>query len=119
MGRDCPTRLRRGAGVPEEHIEIETPKGPVSGLWVEVPAARAVVCVAHGAGGNMHNKLLDGFCASLNSAAYDTLRFNFPYSEQGRKSPDRPDVLIATWKAVVEEAHRRSTDRGVYAAGKS
>jgi len=105
--------------VAEEHIEIQTPKGPVSGLWVEVPAARAVVCVAHGAGGNMRNGLLDGFCAALNSAAYDTLRFNFPYSEQGRKSPDRPEVLIAAWKAAVDEAHRRSTDRQVYAAGKS
>ena len=71
---------------------------------VEVPAARAAVCVAHGAGGDMHNALLEGFSASLNSAAYTTLRFNFPYSEQGRKSPDRPDVLIETWGAVVDEA---------------
>ncbi|HEY7280070.1 MAG TPA: alpha/beta fold hydrolase [Actinomycetota bacterium] len=103
----------------EERFQIETPKGPVTGLWVEVPAARAVICVAHGAGGNLHTRLLDGFCAALNSAAYDTLRFNFPYSEQGRKSPDRPDVLIATWRAAVDEAHARASDRQVFAAGKS
>jgi predicted alpha/beta-hydrolase family hydrolase len=77
------------------------------------------VCVAHGAGGDMHNALLEGFAASLNSAAYTTLRFNFPYSEQGRKSPDRPDVLIETWGAVVDEAHRRAPELQVYAAGKS
>jgi predicted alpha/beta-hydrolase family hydrolase len=105
--------------VGEERIQIETPKGPVTGLWVEVPAARAVVCVAHGAGGDMHTALLDGFCASLNSAAYDTMRFNFPYSEQGRKSPDKADVLEATWRAVVDAAQARSPDRQVFAAGKS
>jgi predicted alpha/beta-hydrolase family hydrolase len=105
--------------VGEERIQIETPKGPVTGLWAEVPTARAVVCVAHGAGGDMHNALLDGFCASLNSATYDTLRFNFPYSEQGRKSPDRPDVLTATWRAVVQEARARAPELQVFAAGKS
>jgi predicted alpha/beta-hydrolase family hydrolase len=105
--------------VAEEPIELETPKGPVSALWGEVPAPRAVVCVAHGAGGDMHNPLLDGFCASLNSASYDTLRFNFPYSEQGRKTPDRPDALIATWRAAVEEARTRASDLQVFAAGKS
>ncbi len=103
----------------EERIEIETPKGPVSGLWAEVPAPRAIVCVAHGAGGTMENPLLDGFCASLNSASYGTLRFNFPYSEQGRKAPDRPDVLIATWRAAVEAARSRAPEVDVFAAGKS
>jgi hypothetical protein len=27
------------------------------------------------------------------------LRFNFVYSDTGRRSPDRPPVLIATWRA--------------------
>jgi predicted alpha/beta-hydrolase family hydrolase len=105
--------------VAEETIQIETPKGEVTGVWVNGPASRAVVCVAHGAGGNMHTKLLDGFSASLNSAAYATLRFNFPYSEQGRKSPDRPEALIATWRAVVDTAHQKAPELQVYAAGKS
>lgn len=106
-------------GAQSSSIEIETPKGPVTGLWSEVPGARAVVAIAHGAGGNMHNGLLDGFAAALNSAAYTTLQFNFPYSEQGRRSPDKADVLIATWRAVAVEAHRRAPELQVYAAGKS
>ena len=48
----------------QRSIEIETPKGPVTGLWSEVPGARAVVAIAHGAGGNMHNGLLDGFAGT-------------------------------------------------------
>jgi uncharacterized protein len=119
MGADCPTRRGGEPFVQESPIKIETPKGPVTGLWGSASSARAVICVAHGAGGNMHNALLDGFCGSLAAAAYDTLRFNFPYSEQGRKSPDRPDVLIATWRAVVDEAHRRAPELQVIAAGKS
>ena len=35
------------------------------------------------------------------------------------KSPDRPEVLMATWQAVVDEAHRRAPELQVYAAGKS
>jgi predicted alpha/beta-hydrolase family hydrolase len=105
--------------VAEETVQIETPKGPVTGLWVNGPASRAVVCVAHGAGGDMRTRLLDGFCASLNAAAYATLRFNFPYSEAARKSPDRPDVLVATWRAVVAAAHQKAPELQVYAAGKS
>jgi predicted alpha/beta-hydrolase family hydrolase len=105
--------------VAEERIEIETPKGPVSGLWADIPEARAIVCVAHGAGGTMENPLLEGFCAALNAASYGTLRFNFPYSEQGRKGPDRPEALIATWRAVVETARARAPELQVHAAGKS
>jgi predicted alpha/beta-hydrolase family hydrolase len=105
--------------VQEERIEIETPKGPVSGMWAGFPAARAAVCVAHGAGGTMDNPLIEGFCESLNSASYATLRFNFPFSEQGRKSPDRPDVLIATWRAAVAAAAERAPTLQIYASGKS
>src|SRR5690606_31097001 len=35
---------------------------------------------------------------------YECWRFQFPYSERGRKAPDRPPVLDATWRAVIESA---------------
>jgi predicted alpha/beta-hydrolase family hydrolase len=30
------------------------------------------------------------------------VRFQFPYQERGKRSPDRPEVLEATWLAVIE-----------------
>jgi uncharacterized protein len=105
--------------VAEEPIQIETPKGPVSALWGGPEGARAVLVIAHGAGGTMRTGLLDGFCSGLDQAGFDTLRFNFPFSEQGRKSPDRPDVLMATIRAAVETARERDPNRPVFAGGKS
>jgi predicted alpha/beta-hydrolase family hydrolase len=30
------------------------------------------------------------------------VRFQFPYQEAGKRSPDRPEVLEATWRAVIK-----------------
>ena len=35
------------------------------------------------------------------------MRFQFPYAEAGRKTPDRPPVLEATWLAAIEVARHR------------
>ncbi len=103
----------------EERVQIETAKGPVSGLWAGPAGARAAVVLAHGAGGTMDSALLDGFCASLNAAGYDTLRFNFPYAEQGRKAPDRPPALMEAFRAAMAVARERDPNRPVFAGGKS
>jgi len=38
------------------------------------------------------------------------VRFQFPYKEAGRSAPDRPPVLEATWRAVID-ATRPTTGR--------
>jgi predicted alpha/beta-hydrolase family hydrolase len=49
----------------------------------------------------MNNRLIvtvaDGFAA----AGYTTHRFNFPYKEKGRKSPDAEPALIRAWQGAV------------------
>lgn len=37
-----------------------------------------------------------------------TLRFNFPYTETHRKTPDPPQVLAACYRAVADHAGRRA-----------
>jgi uncharacterized protein len=103
----------------EEPVAIATSKGDVSGLWAWPATARAGLAVAHGAGGDMHAALLRGFTACLNEIGVGTLRFNFPYSERGRKSPDQPAVLIETVRAVSDEARRRAPNRRILLGGKS
>jgi predicted alpha/beta-hydrolase family hydrolase len=79
------------------------------------------VIIAHGAANDMNNSLIVAVAESLASAGYTTLRFNFPYKEKGRKSPDTESTLIRTWQGAVTHLlnnERFPVDR-VVAAGKS
>jgi uncharacterized protein len=53
----------------------------------------------------------------LADAGVETVRFQFPYMEVGRRSPDRPDVLEATWRAVLDTVRRDA--KRVVAGGRS
>ena len=102
--------------VKERELSIHTPLGPVSGLRAG-PKAGPVVVLAHGAGGTMRNPVLEGFAAGLAAADVGCLRFNFAYSEAGRKGPDREPKLRPVWAAAFAAAAK---DGGpVWAAGKS
>ncbi|HLB62872.1 MAG TPA: alpha/beta family hydrolase [Actinomycetota bacterium] len=101
--------------VPEEGIQIETARGSVSGAWAGSPGALATLVVAHGAGAGMAHPFLVGFTRELNAARIATLRFNFPYFERGRRSPDPESVLREAWLAAFRTAASRSG--GVVLAG--
>jgi uncharacterized protein len=105
--------------MPEEELAIETPKGPTSGLLRIPGGARAGLALAHGAGGTMRTTLLDAFCGSIADAGVATLRFNFLYSERGRRAPDPPATLIATWRAAFEAMRERVPGAPGFAGGKS
>lgn len=95
---------------------IGTPQGPVSAI-LEGAEGGPVLVMAQGAGGTMRTALLDGFAAGLAAAGVACLRFNFAYSEAGKRSPDREPALRAVWAAAFE----RGTGLGgpVWAGGKS
>ena len=79
------------------------------------------VIIAHGAANDMNNILIVAVADGLASAGYTTLRFNFPYKEKGKKSPDTESTLIRTWQGAVSHLlnnERFPVDR-VVAAGKS
>lgn len=67
-------------------------------------ARRRAVIVAHGAGNDMDTPLVVSFAEGLCAAGYPALRFNFLYKEEGRKAPDRQEVLVRTWGAVFAHA---------------
>lgn len=79
------------------------------------------VIVAHGAGNDMNHPLIVSFCRGLAKAGYLTLRFNFPYREKGRRTPDRQETLIATWQSVHQYLvdHSKYKPERIVAAGKS
>jgi uncharacterized protein len=97
-------------------LTIDTPHGEVSGT-LEGPEGRPVLVLAHGAGGTMRTALLDGFAAGMSAAGVSCLRFNFAYSEAGKRGPDREPVLRAVWGAAFDRA--RSVGEPTWAGGKS
>jgi len=79
------------------------------------------VIIAHGAANDMNNSLIVAVAENLADAGYTSLRFNFPYKEKGKKSPDKESTLIRTWQSAVYHLvnnERFPVDR-VVAAGKS
>ena len=73
-------------------LDLQFPAGKrhLSGLWRDAVGARAVCVVAHGAGNDMRNDLLDGITLGLSRNEVSAMRFNFPFTEEGRRGPDRP-----------------------------
>jgi uncharacterized protein len=67
----------------------------------------------------MEHPFMAGAAGGLVEGGVSTMRFNFPYVEEGRRSPDRPPILMEAWRAALEEAQRRSGGLPLAAGGKS
>src|ERR1700694_2409714 len=91
----------------------------VSGLLWAPPRARACYLLAHGAGAGMAHPFMHAVAAELAERGIATLRYQFPYMEQGSKRPDAPKLAHATVRAAVAEASRRVPDLALFAGGKS
>ena len=91
----------------------------VSGL-LHVPAeARACYVLAHGAGAGMAHPFMAAVANGLAERGVATLRYQFPYMEQGSKRPDAPKLAHATVRAAVLEGSRRVPELALFAGGKS
>ena len=91
----------------------------ISGL-LDVPAkAEACYVFAHGAGAGMNHVFMAAIASGLAERGVATLRFQFPYMEQGSKRPDVPKVAQGAVRAAVQEAAKRLPDLPLFAGGKS
>ena len=91
----------------------------VAGLLQSVAGARACYLLAHGAGAGMQHPFLEHMAQSLAGRGIATLRYQFPYMEQGSKRPDAPKLAHATVRAAVLEASRLVPGLALFAGGKS
>jgi uncharacterized protein len=64
---------------------------------------------APGAGSNIHDPFGAYAAGTLAPQGISTVRFQFPYMEAGKRGPDRPPVLEATWRAVVDAVRDEKT----------
>jgi uncharacterized protein len=103
----------------EREIKIAVGEGEVSGLLTAPPDARAGYVLAHGAGVGMRHKFMGVVANGLAERGIATLRYQFPYMEQGRKRPDSPKVAQAAVRAAVERARELLPNLPLIAGGKS
>src|SRR5437763_2329340 len=89
----------------------------VSGLLQAPREARACCVLAHGAGAGMTHPFMAAIAKGLAERGPATLRYQFPYMEQGSKRPDAPKLAHATVRAAVLEASRLPL--ALFAGGKS
>lgn len=93
--------------------------GEVSALLLKPKHAHCLLVLAHGAGAGMRHSFLESLAGELAEAGVATFRYQFPYMEQGRRAPDRPDKLTATVQAAVAAAAKAIPGLPVFAGGKS
>lgn len=101
-------------------LTIPLPGGGVISGLLEVPPAKAACYVfAHGAGAGMNHAFMNAVARGLAERGIATLRFQFPYMEQGSKRPDPPAVAQAAIRAAVHAAAARLPGVPLFAGGKS
>src|SRR5215204_4464614 len=93
--------------------------GSVSGLFLNPPRAWACFVLAHGAGAGMTHSFLESLSAGLGERGVATLRYQFPFVEQGGKRPNRPSVAHATVRAAVAKASELCPSLPLVAGGRS
>jgi len=75
--------------------------------------------MAHGAGAGMRHAFLESCARHLAGAGIATFRYQFPYTEAGRRRPDDSTVLEQTVRAAVAAAAREADGLPLFAGGKS
>jgi uncharacterized protein len=103
-----------------EPITITVEDGiDVSGLLQAPPRARACFVLAHGAGAGMAHPFMAAVATELAQRGIASLRYQFPYMEQGGRRPDPPRRAHAAVRAAVAEAARALPRLPLFAGGKS
>jgi hypothetical protein len=91
----------------------------VSGLLQMPVAAKCCYVLAHGAGAGMAHPFMAAVADELAERGIATLRYQFPYMEQGSKRPDAPALAHATVRAAVAKAGELARGLPLIAGGKS
>lgn len=87
--------------------------------WDGSAEATSVLVLAHGAGADMSHDYMVHFAQHLSSSHVAVCRFNFRYTEQGRRAPDKQPVLEDTYRGVVEQVRAERSPRRLFLGGKS
>jgi predicted alpha/beta-hydrolase family hydrolase len=91
----------------------------VSALLLLPARPAALYVLAHGAGAGMRHPFMESIAQRFAAEGIGTLRYQFPYVEQGGRRPDPEPLLLATVRAAVEAGHEAVDGHPLLAGGKS
>jgi len=101
-------------------LKFEVPgAGSVSARLLQPQPSQACFVFAHGAGAGMTHRFMEEAAAGLSERSIATLRYQFPYMENGSKRPDGPKIAHAAVRAAVAQAARLCPGVPLVAGGKS
>jgi uncharacterized protein len=86
------------------------------------PLARSdALLLAHGAGAGQRHPFMVAFARGLSERGIDVMTFNFLYTDQKRRVPDRMPQLVACYRAVIAAARDQiqSAYERLFIGGKS
>ena len=109
-----------GAAVRAENRRIAVPgEGEVSAVLMRPAKPSALYVLAHGAGAGMRHAFMDEIAERLAARGIATLRYQFPYVENGSRRIDPEPRLLATVRAAVAAGREEAGDLPLIAGGKS
>ena len=93
--------------------------GRLSAELIRPDGARALLVLAHGAGADFRHANMLNISEALARQNIASLRFNFPFMEQGRGRVDAQAVSIATIVEALATAREAAPDLTLYLGGHS
>ena len=104
-------------------VQVGRSAGTTALLYSSSAANRvgAALILAHGAGAGQRSPFIVDFADALTELGIDVITFNFLYSEQRRRLPDRGPVLEECYRAVIDAVcdEADSARRFLFGGGKS
>ena len=94
-----------------ESVRVAVAGGAVTTLVYRAPhpsQPAATVVLAHGAGAPQTSAFMVAFAQGLARRGCHAVTFNFPYTEQGRRLPDRAPILESCFRDVVTAIRSRA-----------
>ena len=93
--------------------------GDVSAVITEPDDAESILVLAHGAGAGMNHPFMEAIAGKLAEEKIAVFRYQFPYFEKGKRSPDPPNILMAAVRSAIGTASAKLKGLPLFAGGKS
>ena len=102
-------------------VPVSTGAATTALVYRATAGAGAALILGHGAGAGQRSTFMVDFARALAALGIDCITFNFLYTEQGRRIPDRAPALEVCYRAVIDRvrAEVESAHRSLFIGGKS
>ena len=101
----------------ELSLKIGTAGAVTARHYAASSAGSPTLVLAHGAGADQRHRFMVTVASELAAAGVHVVTFNFLYTEQRRRSPDRAPLLEETWRAVLEGVATSLSPKGMLVVG--